>query len=45
MFAKSDYSPVMCSGCKMIKVCDCGCREVANILHGSPKEKDSSIIE
>ena len=45
MFAKSDYSPAMCSGCKMIKVCDCGCREVANILHGSPKEKDSNIIE
>jgi len=45
MFAKSDYSPAMCSGCKMIKACDCGCREVANILHGSPKEKDSSIIE
>lgn len=45
MFAKSDYSPAMCSGCKMIKACDCGCREVANILHGSPKDKDSSIIE
>ena len=44
LFAKSDYSPAMCSGCKMTKVCDCGCREVANILHGSPSEKDSSII-
>lgn len=45
MFAKSDYTPAMCSGCEMIKACDCGCREVANILHGNPKEKDSSIIE
>ena len=24
--------------------CDCGCREVANILYGSPKETDTSII-
>ena len=45
MFAKSEYSPDMCSGCEMIKICDCGCREVANILYGSPKEVDSSIIE
>ena len=45
MFANSDYSPEMCSGCKMIRKCDCGCREVANILHGSPKEKDTSIID
>lgn len=44
MFAYSEYSPIMCSGCKMIKKCDCGCREVANILHGSPKGIDSSII-
>ena len=44
MFAQSDYSPAMCSGCKMVRACDCGCREVANILHGSPREMDSSII-
>lgn len=44
MFATSDYKPDMCSGCKISHLCDCGCREVANILHGSPKEKDTSII-
>lgn len=43
-FANSEYSPAMCSECAMIKKCDCGCREVANILHGSPKRIDSSII-
>ena len=44
LFANSDYSPSMCSGCGMIKRCDCGCREVANILHGTPKEKDTSVF-
>ena len=44
MFATSDYMPKSCSGCKLSKLCDCGCREVANILHGSPKEKDTSVI-
>jgi radical SAM protein with 4Fe4S-binding SPASM domain len=44
MFATSDYMPESCKGCKLSKMCDCGCREVANILHGSPKEKDTSII-
>lgn len=44
LFAESDYKPSMCSGCKVGHLCDCGCREVANILHGSPDEKDSSII-
>ena len=43
-FAHSGYKPSMCSGCKTITLCDCGCREVAHILHGSPKAKDSSII-
>ncbi len=45
MFAKSEYTPAICLGCKNGNMCDCGCREVANILHGNPKEKDSSIIE
>jgi radical SAM protein with 4Fe4S-binding SPASM domain len=44
MFATSDYMPESCSGCKLSKMCDCGCREVANILHGSPREKDTSVI-
>ena len=44
MFATSDYMPESCKGCKLSKLCDCGCREVANILHGSPKDKDTSII-
>ena len=43
-FARSGYKPTMCSRCKTIARCDCGCREVANILHGSPMERDSSII-
>ena len=44
-FVQGDCKPIMCSGCKVMAMCDCGCREVANILHGSPKEKDSSIID
>lgn len=43
LFAKSEYKPTMCSGCKMISKCDCGCREVANILHGNPKGNDTSL--
>lgn len=44
MFALSEYSPSMCDGCKFSSRCDCGCREVANILHGDPKGKDTSIL-
>ena len=44
-FARSQYKPEMCFGCKMMAKCDCGCREVANILHGSPCEKDTSIVK
>ena len=44
MFATSDYMPESCKGCKLSKMCDCGCREVANILCGSPKKKDISIL-
>ena len=43
MFALSDYSPDSCSGCNLKTKCDCGCREVANILHGNPKKTDTSI--
>jgi radical SAM protein with 4Fe4S-binding SPASM domain len=44
LFAKSECKPTMCSGCKNIFKCDCGCREVANILYGSPEDIDTSII-
>ena len=44
LFAQGEYKPDMCSRCKNRFKCDCGCREVANILHGSPIEKDTSII-
>ena len=44
MFATSDYTPDSCLGCELSKMCDCGCREVSNILHGNPKMKDTSII-
>lgn len=43
-FANSEYKPETCSTCKMIVKCDCGCREVAHILHGSPKKEDTSIM-
>ena len=45
MFAQSKYKPTMCTGCKISSKCDCGCREVAHILHGNPKEKDTSNIQ
>ena len=45
MFATGDYKPEACEGCKMIPLCDCGCREVANILHGNPKGVDTSAIQ
>lgn len=45
MFTMSDYLPESCSGCSFKTQCDCGCREVANILHGNPKEADTSIIQ
>lgn len=44
MFAAGDYKPDMCSRCKLSPICDCGCREVAHILHGNPKAKDTSIL-
>lgn len=44
IFANSNYHPSMCQSCKSINICDCGCREVANILHGSPCKTDSSAL-
>ena len=45
LFAVGDYKPEACGGCKMVSLCDCGCREVANILHGNPKGVDTSAIQ
>ena len=44
MFAQSDYKPEACSKCRMVELCDCGCREVAQILHGNIKEIDTSAL-
>lgn len=44
MFAESQYKPAACKGCRLIDECDCGCREVANILYGNPQEVDSTIV-
>lgn len=43
-FANSEYKPEVCKTCKAISICDCGCREVANILNGNCKSTDSSLI-
>ena len=45
LFAGSKYKPSMCSGCGWINKCDCGCREVAEILYGDPTEKDTSAFD
>lgn len=44
-FANSNYHPSVCQTCKSINMCDCGCREVANILHGSPCVVDLSVYK
>lgn len=43
LFADSTYKPQSCDGCNMKKICDGGCREVANILHGDPTASDTSL--
>ena len=43
VFANSDYHPSICHSCKSVSHCDCGCREVANILYHSPCAIDNSI--
>ena len=35
LFADSSYIPDVCSHCTDISICDCGCREAANITTGS----------
>ena len=44
MFYYSKYQPTECDNCGIKRKCDCGCREVANILHGRANALDSSII-
>ncbi len=44
LFAKSHYNPAVCQGCGQIDECDCGCREVANILYNDPTAVDTSIV-
>lgn len=43
IFANSDYHPSICHSCKSVSHCDCGCREVANILHHSPCAVDDTV--
>ena len=43
VFANRNYHPKICQTCKSIDDCDCGCREVANILHQSPSAVDDSV--
>lgn len=33
-FSESNYRPQRCNPCKYLPICDCGCREVANIKTG-----------
>jgi len=44
-FAERKYKPAPCHGCHFIDLCDCGCREVANIVNGSPCALDTCIPE
>ena len=44
-FANSTFKPDGCFYCKWIKACDCGCREVANILKGKINATDPSILQ
>jgi radical SAM protein with 4Fe4S-binding SPASM domain len=44
LFAEDQYKPNACKKCHLIDSCDCGCREVANILYGNPAEVDFSIV-
>jgi len=44
MFQESKYKPNYCKDCIEINKCDCGCREVANIINGSCKEIDPILF-
>ena len=43
IFAQSNYKPTECYDCKDVTRCDCGCRECANIVCGSPRAKDPCL--
>lgn len=43
MFAESEYGPKVCNPCKYLPICDCGCREVANIKTGCVSEVEPSL--
>ena len=45
LFSNSDFKPPECSGCSSLRKCDCGCREVAAIVSGSPCVADPSVGE
>ena len=42
-FSKSNYKPQQCRSCIDVIHCDCGCREVANILFDNYREIDPCI--
>ncbi len=44
LFAKGTCQPGFCQGCREARRCDCGCREVASILRGSPCEVDPTLM-
>lgn len=43
LFVEKKYRPNECGNCLANKFCDCGCREVASILSGSPCVADCSL--
>ena len=49
-FADNKYRPQVCTPCLYLPICDCGCREVANIKTGrldgvEPSLKDSLLFK
>ena len=45
-FANREYDlPELCNGCEHINLCDCGCREAANIRYGSLSAPDPCMAE
>ncbi|MBR5175085.1 MAG: radical SAM protein [Bacteroidales bacterium] len=43
LFSRGQCKPSACNGCISADKCDCGCREVAHILSGSPLDPDCSL--
>lgn len=44
IYAKSKHSPAMCKSCSKQCFCDCGCREVANILCNNTSAPDITLF-